>query len=161
MEAQEQMKDKAGRARNTGWSRDAGCDALGSVASKRRASVGFRLARQGQSGTGSSTKRERVQKFERVSVVERNTAKNSGYRYVVLVADGGGECSVDQENGHERKVRFSSTAPCGVHNDEEPLSILLPPPRPGRLPRKGRREEVHVESLGQEMEGESSDLGPG
>lgn len=86
-------------------------------------------------------------------LVARNTAKNSGYRFVRLsTVDGGRLESVSVDDvacrRHERKVRFVDEATAGMHNGEDVPSILLPSDKPRKMPGAKVKETVLIESLG-------------
>lgn len=85
-------------------------------------------------------------------LVNRNTLKNSGYRFVRLSFKRREELvgsleDMEYRMKHKRKVKFSERRRPRIHNTGEVCPILQRPSRPERMPRTQAKEVVHVLSL--------------
>ncbi|ADM12004.1 uncharacterized protein Eint_080700 [Encephalitozoon intestinalis ATCC 50506] len=123
---------------------------------KRKVSVGYQmrkgkdpLAKKDSNGHAKGTKKKCMKE-----IVEKNTLKNSGYRYVVLVFDGESRCPEHISRRRKRKIKFQDRPNAKVHNIKEFPSILLPTAKPRRLPVVKRKERVFVKKLASVNESE-------
>ncbi|KAG5860499.1 hypothetical protein KMI_01g01360 [Encephalitozoon hellem] len=134
-------------------------DAVNGTNERRKASIGYRI-RSGrvvltEKDSNSKAKKKKDMKVKKIT--ERNTIRNSGYRYITLVFDGNNESPKPVDKRHRRRVRFSDSVHLSVHNSGEPSSILLPETKPRKLPKIQRKERVFVESLALSTEVESEE----
>ncbi|AFN83490.1 hypothetical protein EROM_080710 [Encephalitozoon romaleae SJ-2008] len=125
---------------------------------KRKASIGYQI-KNGRKTSGEKDFNGKIEK-KRIGtkkIIERNTIKNSGYRYVTLVFVGSNEFPKPVTKRHRKKVRFCDSACPGAHNTGKPSSILLPASKTRKLPRTRKKEKVFVESLALDTENESEE----
>lgn len=123
---------------------------------KRKASIGYQTKNGMKTLTGknSNAKIEKKKRIGTKKIIERNTIRNSGYRYVTLVFVGSNELPKPVIKKHRKKVRFGDSTCPSAHNTGKPSSILLPASKPRKLTKTRKKEKIFVESLPLDAENE-------